>query len=165
MVWSGYQSLSCMHRLLSTQCMKWGGTATEWTQNLMRCWWRGWLGAVMPRAAAQVAGTQAQRFLKEGDLMKDRQGFSSSCVLPCCRMTGRSSLSRFTSHPLSCLFGAQTFFATGTAQWETVPTLVGSSFSGSCRYYHKANSSTPALEAVLLLTSPDQISGQTWGWR
>lgn len=103
--------------------------------------------------------------VSEGTRSDERQGFSSSCVLPCCRMTGRSSLSRFTSHPLSCLFGAQTFFATGTAQWETVPTLVGSSFSGSCRYYHKANSSTPALEAVLLLTSPDQISGQTWGWR
>lgn len=38
-----------------------------------------------------------------------QQGFISSCVLPCCRMIRQSSLSRFPSHPLSCLFGAQTF--------------------------------------------------------
>lgn len=38
-----------------------------------------------------------------------QQGFISSCVLPCCRMIRQSPLSRFPSHPLSRLFGAQTY--------------------------------------------------------
>lgn len=48
----------------------------------MRCWWRGWLQAVTLRAAAQVAGTQAQEFLKEGDLMKDSRALFQAVFCP-----------------------------------------------------------------------------------
>lgn len=48
--------------------------------------------------------------LSEGRVSDKRQrSFSSSCVLSCCRMIRQSSLSRFPSHSLSLLSGAQTF--------------------------------------------------------
>lgn len=99
--------------------MNWHGTGIQQTQNLMQCWWRGWLRAGTPRAAAQVAGTQAQQFLKEGGSDERQQGFISSCVLPWCRMIRQSSLSRFPSHPLSCLFGAQTFCNIGCTMGDS----------------------------------------------
>jgi len=56
--------------------------ATQQTQSPMHCWWRGCLQALTPRAAAQVAGTQAQEFLKEGDPMKDSRALFHAVFCP-----------------------------------------------------------------------------------
>lgn len=162
MVCSGDQSLSCTYILLGTHA--WTDVGRPCNKPKTCCCWRGWLRAVNTESCSSGCRDINSAISEGGGLDERKQGFISSCVLPFCRMIRQSSLSRFPSHPLSHL-SEHKLFARVTAQWKTVPIPVGSSFTGSCRYYHKANSSTPALEAVSLLTSLDQIWGLTWGRR
>lgn len=76
--------------------------------NVTHCQWKVWLWAVLLRGATQVAGTQAQEFLKPG-IWEKTAGLCFKVCFTGYRMISLPSLSRFPSHLLSCLFGAQTF--------------------------------------------------------